>query len=118
MDEPSKLPGLEAMPPEDQKAIGATLSALLGGFSKRDAAMLEAVYSDDADWVNAFGAFASATLTSTTRARQRPGPEVAAPVDGEVEFADAAQLVDHGPGRTTMSTRAFQPMPPRIRTPW
>ena len=56
MDEPSKLPGLEAMPPEDQKAIGATLSALLGGFSKRDAAMLEAVYSDDADWVNAFGA--------------------------------------------------------------
>jgi uncharacterized protein (TIGR02246 family) len=55
MDEPSKLPGLEAMPPEDQKAIGATLSALLGGFSKRDAAMLEAVYSDDADWVNAFG---------------------------------------------------------------
>jgi uncharacterized protein (TIGR02246 family) len=55
MDEASKLPGLEAMPPEDQKAIGATLSALLGGFSKRDAAMLEAVYSDDADWVNAFG---------------------------------------------------------------
>jgi uncharacterized protein (TIGR02246 family) len=55
MDQPSKLPGLEAMPPEDQKAIGATLSALLGGFSKRDAAMLEAVYSDDADWVNAFG---------------------------------------------------------------
>ena len=29
MDEPSKLPGLEAMPPEDQKAIGATMSALL-----------------------------------------------------------------------------------------
>ena len=28
----------------------------------------------------------------------RPGPEVAAPVDGEVEFADAAQLVDDGPG--------------------
>ena len=45
MDEPSKLPGLEAMPPEDQKAIGATMSALLGGFSKRDAGMLEAVYS-------------------------------------------------------------------------
>jgi uncharacterized protein (TIGR02246 family) len=55
MDEPSKLPGLEAMPPEDQKAIGATLSALLGAFGKRDAAMLEAVYADDADWVNAFG---------------------------------------------------------------
>jgi uncharacterized protein (TIGR02246 family) len=55
MNQPSKLPGLEAMPPEDQKAIGTTLSALLGGFSKRDAAMLEAVYSDDADWVNAFG---------------------------------------------------------------
>jgi SnoaL-like domain len=55
MDERSKLPGLEAMPHEDQKAIGATMSALLGGFSKRDPAMLEAVYSDDADWVNAFG---------------------------------------------------------------
>ena len=37
------------MQPEDQKAIGAT-GALLGGFSKRDAAMLEAVYSDDATW--------------------------------------------------------------------
>jgi uncharacterized protein (TIGR02246 family) len=55
MDEPSKLPGLEAMLPKDQEAIGATLNALLGGFAKRDAAMLEAVYSDDADWVNAFG---------------------------------------------------------------
>jgi uncharacterized protein (TIGR02246 family) len=55
MDEPSKLPGLQAMPPEDQKAIGATLSALLDGFTNRDAALLEAVYSDDADWVNASG---------------------------------------------------------------
>jgi uncharacterized protein (TIGR02246 family) len=55
MDEPSELPGLEAMPPEDQMAIGATLSALLGGFARRDAALLEAVYADDADWVNAFG---------------------------------------------------------------
>jgi uncharacterized protein (TIGR02246 family) len=43
------------MPPEDQKAIGATLSALLGGFGKRDAALLEAIYADVADWVKAFG---------------------------------------------------------------
>jgi hypothetical protein len=43
VNQPSKLPGLEAMPPEDQKAIGATLSALLGGFSKPGAALLEAM---------------------------------------------------------------------------
>jgi uncharacterized protein (TIGR02246 family) len=41
--------------PDDQQAIGKTLLTLLKGFGDRDAEALHAVYSDDADWVNAFG---------------------------------------------------------------
>ena len=41
--------------PDDQQAIGKTLLTLLTGFRDRDAQALRAVYSDDADWVNAFG---------------------------------------------------------------
>jgi uncharacterized protein (TIGR02246 family) len=41
--------------PEDQQAIGKTLLTLLTGFRERDAQALHVVYSDDADWVNAFG---------------------------------------------------------------
>jgi uncharacterized protein (TIGR02246 family) len=43
------------LPPDDQQAIGKTLLTLLTGFRNRDADALRAVYSDDADWVNAFG---------------------------------------------------------------
>lgn len=43
------------LPPDDQQAIGKTLLTLLTGFRDRDAHALRAVYSDDADWVNAFG---------------------------------------------------------------
>jgi uncharacterized protein (TIGR02246 family) len=43
------------LPPDDQHAIGKTLLALLAGFRNRDADALRAVYSDHADWVNAFG---------------------------------------------------------------
>ena len=43
------------LPPDDQQAIGKTLLTLLKGFGDRDAGALYAVYSDDADWVNAFG---------------------------------------------------------------
>jgi uncharacterized protein (TIGR02246 family) len=43
------------LPPHDQQAIGKTLLTLLKGFGDRDAEALHAVYSDDADWVNAFG---------------------------------------------------------------
>lgn len=43
------------LPQDDQQAIGKTLLTLLKGFHDRDAAALRAVYSDDADWVNAFG---------------------------------------------------------------
>ena len=43
------------LPPDDQQAIGKTLLTLLAGFRDRDAEALQAVYSDDADWVNAFG---------------------------------------------------------------
>jgi uncharacterized protein (TIGR02246 family) len=43
------------LPPDDQQAIGKTLLTLLKGFGDRDAEALHAVYSDDTDWVNAFG---------------------------------------------------------------
>jgi uncharacterized protein (TIGR02246 family) len=43
------------LPPDDQQTIGKTLLTLLKGFRDRDAEALHAVYSDDADWVNAFG---------------------------------------------------------------
>jgi uncharacterized protein (TIGR02246 family) len=43
------------LPPADQQAIGKTLLTLLKSFDDRDAEPLQAVYSHDADWVNAFG---------------------------------------------------------------
>jgi uncharacterized protein (TIGR02246 family) len=43
------------LPSDDQQAIGKTLLTLMAGFRNRDAQALRAVYSDDADWVNAFG---------------------------------------------------------------
>jgi uncharacterized protein (TIGR02246 family) len=43
------------LPPADQQAIGKTLLTLLKSFDDRDAEPLHAVYSHDADWVNAFG---------------------------------------------------------------
>lgn len=46
---------LSSLPQADQDAIAGTLIALLTGFRERDADNLVGVYSDDADWVNAFG---------------------------------------------------------------
>ena len=43
------------LPPADQEAIGKTLLTLLKAFDDRNAAPLLGVYSDNADWVNAFG---------------------------------------------------------------
>jgi uncharacterized protein (TIGR02246 family) len=43
------------LPPADQEAIGKTLLTLLKAFDERDAEPLPGVYSEDADWVNAFG---------------------------------------------------------------
>jgi uncharacterized protein (TIGR02246 family) len=43
------------LPAADQEAIGKTLLTLLKAFDDRDAEPLLGVYSDDADWVNAFG---------------------------------------------------------------
>jgi uncharacterized protein (TIGR02246 family) len=46
---------LSSLPQADQEAVGRTLLSLLSGFRERDAEKLVDVYSDDADWVNAFG---------------------------------------------------------------
>jgi ketosteroid isomerase-like protein len=43
------------LPSDDQQAIGKTLLTLLTSFRDRDAEALRAVYSNDADWVDAFG---------------------------------------------------------------
>lgn len=39
----------------DEKAIEETLGKLLEGFRRRDAELFKEVYSEDADWTNAFG---------------------------------------------------------------
>jgi uncharacterized protein (TIGR02246 family) len=49
------IEGLDAMPAADQATIQATVEAVLTGFSRRNVMLLEHVYTDDADWVNAFG---------------------------------------------------------------
>jgi uncharacterized protein (TIGR02246 family) len=46
---------LAGLPQPDQDAIGRTLLSLMAGFQSRDVEKLAGVYSDDADWVNAFG---------------------------------------------------------------
>jgi uncharacterized protein (TIGR02246 family) len=46
---------LASLPQSDQDAIGRTLLSLMAGFQARDVDKLSGVYSDDADWVNAFG---------------------------------------------------------------
>lgn len=43
------------LPASEQAAIGRTLGLLQRAFAERNATLLEQVYSDDADWVNAFG---------------------------------------------------------------
>ncbi|MGB8388026.1 YybH family protein [Mycobacterium sp.] len=43
------------LPAADQEAIGKTLLTLLKSFAERDAESLRSVYSEDADWINAFG---------------------------------------------------------------
>jgi uncharacterized protein (TIGR02246 family) len=40
---------------QDERAIAHTLQQLLRGFKSRDARLLNEVYAEDADWINAFG---------------------------------------------------------------
>jgi uncharacterized protein (TIGR02246 family) len=49
------LSGLEAFASTDATAIRQTMTLLFDGFRRRDAESLNAVYTGDADWVNAFG---------------------------------------------------------------
>jgi uncharacterized protein (TIGR02246 family) len=56
MDSPTfDLQDFDLLPQSDQDAVFTTLFNLLSGFRERDADQLNDVYSDDADWVNAFG---------------------------------------------------------------
>lgn len=41
--------------PEDQQAVGEVLMRLAGAFRSLDATEVEDLYTDDADWTNAFG---------------------------------------------------------------
>jgi uncharacterized protein (TIGR02246 family) len=45
----------EAGRPEDQQAVGEAMTRLANAFRSLDASGLEALYSEDADWTNAFG---------------------------------------------------------------
>ena len=49
------IEGIETLAPADRHQVLTTLGALFSGFAARDVDMLTGVYSDDADWVNAFG---------------------------------------------------------------
>lgn len=64
-----RLDGLETMPAADRGPIAATLTALFMGFAKRDADLLAGVYTDDADWVNAFGSVKRGATEITTYLR-------------------------------------------------
>lgn len=39
----------------DEALIGAVLERLYEGFSRRDARLIDGIYTEDADWTNAFG---------------------------------------------------------------
>jgi uncharacterized protein (TIGR02246 family) len=70
-DMPEELSSdLSSLPQADQDAIGTTLLSLLAGFQQRDADQLVGVYSDEADWVNAFGSV------------KKGGPEIVAYLRG------------------------------------
>jgi len=45
----------EAGRPEDQQAVGEAMMLLANAFRTLDASGLNALYSEDADWTNAFG---------------------------------------------------------------
>jgi uncharacterized protein (TIGR02246 family) len=49
------IQGTEVLSAPERAQVLATLGALFSGFAARDAQLLKGVYSDDADWVNAFG---------------------------------------------------------------
>lgn len=49
------IAGIDSMDAADRPLIAHVLGRLFAGFARRDASMLDGVYSDDADWVNAFG---------------------------------------------------------------
>src|ERR1700685_3087602 len=55
MSSPLDSNELSSLRPADQEAVTRTLLSLLMGFRSRNADQLVGVYSDDADWVNAFG---------------------------------------------------------------
>jgi hypothetical protein len=50
-----RIEGLDAVPGPDQAGITATIGALFAAFQQRDAGPLTGIYTDNADWVNAFG---------------------------------------------------------------
>lgn len=42
-------------PSSEEEAVGMVLFQMAGGFATRDADMAASVYTDDAEWINAFG---------------------------------------------------------------
>ena len=70
------IEGIETLAATDRDQVLTTLGALFGGFAARDADMLAGVYSDDADWVNAFGSMKKGSpqgLCAKTRSAARTG---------------------------------------------
>ena len=63
------IEGIETLAATDRDQVLTTLGALFGGFAARDADMLAGVYSDDADWVNAFGSMKKGNVEIVTYLR-------------------------------------------------
>ena len=56
--------GVSALAEHDQEAIARSRTSLLAGFSEHNVDRLADVYSDNADWVNAFGGVKSSITTA------------------------------------------------------
>jgi ketosteroid isomerase-like protein len=88
---------IERLPAADQAAILTTLGALSAAFEHRDAEVLEGAYSDDADWVNAFGTV------------KKGGPAIVAYLRGLFADANGGRSRAEPPARRTC--RRLQEVP-------
>lgn len=94
----------------DAEAIGDTLTRLAEAFARHDASLLQGVYTDDADWTNAFGTtlkgsdaivaylerlFADSRFAAG-RLRGAPDMELLPVADGVVVARTYAQIEDQG----------------------
>jgi uncharacterized protein (TIGR02246 family) len=89
MDEGPHVLEITDLPQADQDGIATTLINLVSGFRERDADKLIGVYTDDADWVNAFGTV------------KKGGPAIVKYLRGLFAESNFNAGVVHGPPETS-----------------